>query len=155
MKKLNSRVTREPLSGYPDIVRLRIGEVGQDEGGLFAGRHMEVSCLESEVEVLAAWGEKIRGTEMSRPAMPVVEATSWPSWDYRWTLAAAVAVRPQCLKCGSDLIDGECESCAEPTTCRCGATLVDGECEVCAEVQAELDAEEAPRDDNAPQDGEP
>lgn len=64
-----------------------------------------------------------------------------------------------CSRCGSDLIDGECEPCAEalaePTTCRCGATLVDGECEVCAEVQAELDAEEAPRDDNAPQDGEP
>jgi|GEM_PF-5465069 hypothetical protein len=43
----------------------------------------------------------------------------------------------------------------EPETCsKCGSSdVVDGECQICAEVQAELDAEEAPRDDDeAPQD---
>jgi recombinational DNA repair protein RecR len=68
-----------------------------------------------------------------------------------------------CSRCGSDLTDGECEPCAEalaealaePTRCsRCGSVLVDGDCEPCAEAQRELDAEEAPRDDDAPQDDE-
>ncbi len=30
----------------------------------------------------------------------------------------------------------------------CGGVLVDGDCEACAEVQRELDAEDAPRDDD-------